>query len=106
MKTKILVLMGLVSFAGIAFADIPPAPGSKIQAQITDVVAARIVYDSLNENEQALPGEYTFKTNCGEVKTGKLHMSKSASGDQQKVVCSAYYCYGHKAVCSLEETYK
>ena len=104
MKVNILALLGVLVISSLAYADVPPQPGTKTQAQLTGEVA-KILYDSLTETDQATSPEYAIPTTCGgPVTTGKTHTATTRNSSVQ-IVCSAYYCAGHKAVCNLIETF-
>ena len=101
---KSLLFCGILMVSAVGFADIAPRAGEKIQTQISDN-AARILFDSFTEAEQTLAPEYTVKGRCGDVTTGKVHVTDSKESTV-RLTCSVYYCMGHHASCTLEETFK
>ena len=95
----------LTLFSASALADTPPRPGSSASAKI-DGTAAQLLFDSLSESPSTLSAEYAFEGGCGQsVTEGKVHVANLGRGKSVTVVCSAYYCRGHKAACTLKEQY-
>jgi hypothetical protein len=105
MKKTNLALCALSLVSAVAFADLPPPPGSTSNAKI-EGTAAQILFDSLSEAVGTIPAEYALKSNCGEdVNYGKVHVTDLGSSKSITVVCQTYYCRGHKAVCNLQEKF-
>lgn len=99
-----ILLAVFAIFGSPVFADIPPAPGTVITQKLNGA-AAQILFDSLSESIVTLPRKDQFRNACKMViSQGLIHTHQTANSTVT-VTCTAYYCMGHQAICTLEEQY-